>query len=224
MTKKYYLFPAPRLAADNKESKLPTDVRLKLAEFRKDQDENKNQPPHIRPYPLEKYSASKETRIESPEEREREDSWVNVLGDDTVMPFERPLPSTPDKALLKGMPSYAIKRARTLLPHLHRLHLDTLVGDQLRNLLMDLTTNRKKVLTDPPELLQSVIQQLDSDGYVTPSLYKRKIGQGHGIGGVAMSPAHPMSTPVSRGRERVHTSTPKRLQRRVSYIKKPVWN
>ena len=223
--KKYYLLSS-RIPADSKK-KWPADIQVKLDAYKKDQYDHKNEPPHIRPYPLEKYAVNKETTIKNvkgADDEEEEEEEVTL--DDTI-PFASSVKrrkvavGTVDKALFEGMPPYAIKRARELLPHLRRLELDTMSTPRFRDLLLDLTSNKLKVLTQPPSLLLSVIRQLDADPHVSSRLYKRKVGAA--VGEISMSAAHPRQPPRSHSSDRPSTSTPKHYSTRKEYISKPVW-
>ena len=160
-------------------------------------------------------------------DEEEEGEEEDILGMDDTIPFASSVKrrklalGTTDKALFVDMPPYVIKRARELLPHLRRLDLDTLSTARLRDLLLDLTSNKLKVLTQPESLLLSVIRQLDADPHVSSRLYKRKIGPA--VGEISMSAAHPRESTTSRSTDRPSTSTPRRYATRKEYISKPIW-
>lgn len=161
--KKVYL--TERISETTGSKNYPADIRQKLEAYNTDKVESFNEAPQIRPYPLEKYDTQKtKETIDAAEATPSDSGLVTTRFDNT-------------KALsaIQKLPKYLQSRGKKLMPYL--LQTNYPEDEDLHNLLYDLLNkNSKKLRTRNPELIQSIIAQLNDNELVPKNLYIQNLG------------------------------------------------
>ena len=160
---------------------VPADIRQKVEAYRINKEENLNEAPHVRPYPLEKYETQKtKETVDAGELSGKVTNEASNLGSAS---HYKSASDAVDK-----LPHYMRARARRILPYV----LNTNYGEvDLSALLYDLLKkNSKKLKTGNEEIVQSVIAQLNDNPLIPKTAYVQRVGTEREDEGVLSTPMH----------------------------------
>lgn len=149
------------------------DIRQKMQGYRAESKQYRNEAPHIRPFPMQKYETHKIKRIEKLDDDDDNGgaaaAAVEAGGTKRV---KRQIVQA-----LEKLPGSVQRKARRLAPHIALLDLGE---EELGDVLYDLTSPAKRLRVQNIEILRSVLRQLSENNLVDPRWYVNKMSGGYG--------------------------------------------